>query len=267
MRIYNPEVLNNLTPASPNGGEYIYAFIEEMNTTETPEITRYPFLLNPQSLAISVQANYQEVAVPGRNIPDQRFNYSSGRTLSIQGLVFKVPGYSKSIGELLDNGIKLCRASGDKFHTPIVKFVWGSREFAPAVVTAFNFTETGWDASGYPTEATGDMSLIEVASDEDTNTVTASTTDTTKATSDNNVGNGTGTTKLTERQLETGSKEAIKWLKENMGKLDTEQAELVRASRFKIRTDDNRAVFMTDRQGKDLIEIGVNERGKFKPIK
>jgi hypothetical protein len=227
----------------------IFCRLEVLGTGE-----RFDFILNPSSINQSVAANYNSLPSAGTNIPRLQYRYGEAIEITLDGLIMMSPQHKSSLKPLLDAAVKLTRCEPDnkKYSAPVCAFVWGSRRISACVVKSFNFKETMWNADGDPVHAEGSMSLTEVIDERPTQTSTGSTQQ--------------NSPKLSSRELESGSKGAISWVKSNPLSLPKDLQQRVKLGQYRIKTDTtNRSISITDPSGKILTTIGTNERGVFKP--
>lgn len=227
----------------------IFCYLENQSTKE-----RFDFILNPSSIDQRVSANYESLPSAGTNIPRLQFRYGEALEITLSGLIMMSPQHQASLKPLLDEGVKLTRCDPDnrKYNAPVCTFVWGSRRIESCVVKSFDFSEKMWNTDGDPVHAEGTMTLVEVIDEKP-------------------APNSTGSTqqippKLSNRELETGSKGALEWVKAHPLILPEDVQQRVKLGQYRIKTDTTtRSVAVTDSAGKILTTIGTNERGVFKP--
>lgn len=247
---FNPLAIAKLK-AQPqtNQSANIFCCLEILGTDD-----RFDFLLNPSSIDNRVSANYESSPSAGTNVPRLQFRYGESIEMTLNGLIMFTTGHNTSLKPLIDKLTSLTRSDPDqqKFNAPVCSFVWGKRRLDACVVRSFDYKETMWNQDGDPVHVEGSLSLTEVLPDSKPKAIAGSATQ--------------ASPKLSERELQSGSKSATEWIKANALKLPSEVQQRVRLNQYRIRTNTaTGAVSIEDTSGKTLTTIGTNKRGEFNP--
>lgn len=238
MKILNPTRTRNLTtvPKDP----YTWAKL----IPEDPKIPTYEFLINPSTIDTQISASYGENPTLGTNTQRQQYFNSSGKGFSLSEIILITPCQDKSIRPLMEGLESLTRCDPENrvFQTPVLSFFWSRRREDNLVLTAVNFTETGW-RGGIPTRATGTLTFLRVPPKESATTSTTATSQTTTAS-------------LTERQQSEGSAKGSEWLKANLAKLKQPIQSLVKSNSYLMDTATSGVVSVLDNTRKNLGTVG-----------
>ncbi|QVQ57026.1 hypothetical protein ELBI_21 [Anabaena phage Elbi] len=175
----------------------------------------YLFLMNPESISLSVPINYQETIIPFTSI--NQVNYSNGGNvvMSMNNLILDSMDEKKSLQPLIDRLISLREPtieSGTRKHPKILAFKWGSNTFAPCVLTNISFDITRW-IDGYPVKARMNMTLKEVPKP---NSDSKAIAEAKKKVKEVTVANGNLKKTLTEKQIIDGTKKVNEYYKKNI---------------------------------------------------
>lgn len=247
---FNPLAISKLkTQEQTNQAANIFCCLEIIGTDD-----RFDFLLNPSSIDNRVSANYESSPSAGTNVPRLQFRYGEAIEMTLNGLIMFTTGHRTSLKPLIDALIGMTRSDPDKqrYNAPVCAFVWGKRRLDACVVKSFDYKETMWNMEGEPVHVEGSLTLTEVLPESKPKAIAGSATQ--------------STPKLSERELQSGSKSASEWVKANTLKLPSEVQQRVKLSQYKLRTNTATGeVLIEDSKGNKLASIGTNERGVFKP--
>lgn len=112
----------------------------------------YNFLLDPETLQWSHQANYAANSVLDTNKPDVRWN-SSTSTLSIPRVLFVSQGMTKDITDVIQQLTSWCALGAT------LRFMFASTTLERCHITRFNPVEKQW-RSGKVTQAEASLELL-----------------------------------------------------------------------------------------------------------
>ncbi len=226
MAHFNASAIANLPAASKSQVE---AVLMEYSVDPTTEKKLWTFFYNPSVLRFSGDAKYSESGTFAAREQDMQYGNSTGLTLEIPNLYLDSYCLGKSLKPILDGLDELRKADikQSKFSPPILSFVFGSRRFAPCVLTRVGWDEVAW-LGGQPARAQMNMTLMEIpapgklglaAIAPEQQTLNQLPTD------------------LTERQRGEGSAKAKEWLNANIQAVSPEVQSLVRSNTYKLATD------------------------------
>lgn len=222
--IYNPQVYPKLAPVITS------RTWAALCNDRDPSIVYHHFLLNPQSIEWSRQANYDEAAIPLTEVPAQQYKNTTGKRLNIPDLLIEAGGANKSIESQLTSLEALLLQNKDTRQPKPLCFAWGSRFIKPLILTSVRVTERNW-AGGVCTGATVAIELLEIPID--TSTPTNAQATTFKA------GN-------TARQKAEAQAAAQAWVRKNPAKLPAKAKGKVQAKKVAYSVTDDGLVSMVD---------------------
>lgn len=240
----NSAAIANLPTAQKN---WVEAFLIEYSVEETVEEKRlWQFQYNPSVLRFSGESKWNAVETFAAREADQQFGSSTGLTLEIPNIYLDTFCLGKSLKPLLDGLDELRKADirQSKFNPTILSFVFGSRRFSPCVLTRLNWDEVAW-LGGEPARVQLSMTLQQLP-----------------------IPGKLGLAAiapelqlppegLTERQRGEGSEAAKKWLTDNAQTLSPDVQNLVRSNGYKLSTDADGKVTMTNAAGQAIGILGT----------
>lgn len=227
MSLYNGVVANSLPTAEKSRVE---AYLLEYGTDGGQGKRLWSFLYNPQTLRFSGDTVYQSIGAFASRESDQQFAYTNGLVLEVPDIVFESYCLGKSVRPLLEGIDELRKADIKKsrFNPPILSFLFGSRRFAPCVLTKVSWDESAW-LGGEPARVRmnltfqqiptpGKLGLNAIAPELKTNALE---------------------TPLTERQQDEAKKKAKEWLKANLNNIDPQLKTRIEEKDYELTVDAN----------------------------
>lgn len=249
-RIKNPVVLQNLPEAE--SGDRLWAYLIEEGKQPNDE-RLFTFLTNPEELQWQRSAIYSEAATAVTTVQAQQYYHTRGRTLQLNDLLMETWFSKRSLRPLLEGLQKLLvpNLQSKVFAPPVLRFVWGTQNFGPCVLTDLDWRETGW-LNGEPATIRLSMTLTEIPPpDSDLASRIVKQQKESKTAKDDLK------TPLTDRQRADASTEAQKWLNTNQKKLPQQIQERLKTKRYKLSTDPKTgSVTMTDEKSTALGIVG-----------
>jgi hypothetical protein len=248
MLTLNQAAIAALTPAEKSNVE---AYLIEYSIDPSAANRLWTFFLNPSVLSFSGETKYTSSETFAARVQDQQFGGSSGQVLEIPNLYLDSYCLNKSLRPLLEGIEELRRADlkNSKFSPPILSLIWGSRRFAPCVLTRVKWDEAAW-LGGEPARVQMNLSFVQVPPPGERG-IAAIPPEPDIPT------DGSPAQDLTERQRQDGSAKAKEWLNANVSELDTNTQSLVRSNRYRLSTDAKTGdVTMFDVDGKTLGVVG-----------
>lgn len=229
--IYNPQVYPKLAPVQPS--RTWAALCNDLD----PSIVYHHFLLNPQSIEWSRQANYDQADIPLTEVPAQQYKNTSGKRVTIPDLLIDAGAANKSIQSQLESLEDLLLQSEDTRQPQPLCFAWGSRFIKPLVLTSVRVTERNW-AGGVCTGATVAIEFLEIPPDK------SALTDAAQA---------KFKAGLTERQKAEAAIVAKTWVKTNPAKLPAKVRQKARSDKLDIKVNDDGLVGVFDTVSTDFL--------------
>ncbi len=257
-RIYNSSAWKQL-PSATSSGQRIEAVLLEYDIAgNTPKPLWY-FLMNPQSLHYSKQAEYDKIATLAAKIPDLQFKNTDSPSLEISDIVLDTFCFGKTVQPLINGIQSLLEANIDKnqYNPPILAFRWGKTDFSPCVLTKCDWNESGW-INGEVARAKLSISLLKIPRQTTRGQIAQKKQVQQQQQATANEKNGQLRMPLTERQKEEASAAAKKYLEKNISQWSAETQAIIKTKSYKLLTDKNTGVVaLSDAKNKSFGTILV----------
>lgn len=230
---------------------WVTAHLLEYKADRKAETSKlWSFQYNPQRLKYAIAPKWSPSETMSVREPDLQFGGTEPKTLEINDIYLDSYCQGKSLQPLLDGLEELAKAdlSRSRFAPLVLSFVWGHKRFAPCVLTALEWEESGWLA-GAPARVQLNMKLTRVPPPQQLGQQPIPP-------EPDPVEDGP-TKPLTDRQRQDASNNAKKWLQDNQTKLPTAVSTLVKSNAYLLATDKATGdVTMTNGKGEKLGIVG-----------
>lgn len=227
MAIYNTVVANSLPTAEKNRVE---AYLLEYSTDPNAGKRVWSFLYNPSLLRFSGEAVYSSIGAFASRESDQQFNYSTGLTLEVPNIYLDSYCMKRSLRPLVEGIDELRKASikQSRFSPPVLSFVFGSKRFAPCVLTKVSWDEAAW-LGGEPARAQMNLTFLQIPAPGKLGLNAIAPELKTNALE----------TPLTERQQDEAKTKAEEWLKANLNNVDPQLKTRIEEKDYDLTVDPN----------------------------
>jgi hypothetical protein len=140
--MYNQAVLQSLPKAQKSVARFP-AMLLEYDIDGKKDKPLWVFLVNPKSLEFSESAEYSKLQPASSNVPHKSYIGASGLTLRITDVVFDTWCLGKSLRPLIDGlrSLLKCSPQSNEYSPKVLMFRWGSKRFAPCVLTDISWKE------------------------------------------------------------------------------------------------------------------------------
>ena len=203
----------------------------------------WKFLINPATLRYSRSAQYSDTQTFAARVQDLQYFLTNGETLDISNVLMDSWHDGKSLQPLIDGLNKLMEAKVEdgKFSPPVLSFIFGSKRFAPCVLTQVSRDEAGW-LGGDPAIAQISMTLKQLPEDRGTGIAQATTLAGSNANTDSPIeptenSEGKPRMPLTDAQAATASQYAKEYLTQQLSKFSPEVQQVIRSNSYLLLTD------------------------------
>jgi hypothetical protein len=233
--MWNQNVMDGLPGGEHTHGTQVECFLLEYASAANAQTARlWNFLYNPTQITWERRATYAEGATYATKTPIQQYQYTSGRSLRLPGVLLDAWWLGKTVQPLVDGLSALMEAklSEQTYNPPVLSLVMAQRVvLAPCVLTSLSVTEVGWLAGGQSARVQVDIELLEVPSsaiDRGQQATTATPTPNT---------DGRPRLALTERQRAEGSAKAKAHLEAQAGLYIPRVTALIQSGQYFLSTD------------------------------
>jgi Contractile injection system tube protein len=227
----------------------------------------YFFNYNPESYTDKLAANYSPVAAASSSVPYLDFSNNSNITRTFSGLLMDTYSDGLSLRVILDGLKNLMIAHPDKgeFEPPDLEFHWGSESFKPCKLVDMSYTIDLW-LGGEPAYGTVDLTFTLVPDSDPAkiqSTAVKAQTVLQAAIASNSTTIFTLPPNLTNRQKTEGALIALADIKTNNSAVSPSVKNAVKSNRFDIKLSADGVAILYDKNGKELLNIGIYDGIKF----
>ena len=243
----NPNILATLPEAARTSE--VYAQLVESDSG----LPVFSFLYNPETLAYSQTTVYAPTPTAGSNVSAQEYLHSTAPTLRLENVLVDTYAEGRSSEPIVEALQTLSRSRENNTLAPLeVTFVWGTRTYGPAVITALSWEESLW-LNGEPGLLRFSLTLERVPFPERPPQGSATP--------------APPVTALTERQQAEGRSRGAQWLQDNLVSLNPQAQSIVSSRNQQVVTADAITGLLTLQTalGRTLGRIGTWDGRTFTP--